>query len=218
MRTKICGIRTQQDAEVVLSSGADALGFLIGLTYETDDQVEPDFARRIIRHLPPFVASVLVTHRVDVPWVLRVLEEIGANTVQMHGPTQVQDLRALRDGLKKKAVKIIQAVHVDGPKALDRAKEVAEVVDAILLDTKANGRLGGTGVTHDWSISRLIVDSIPRKVILAGGLNPENVAAAIEAVRPFAVDVNSGVEASDHSKDEAKVRAFVERARVARPH
>lgn len=214
MRTKICGIATQYDVQVALASGADALGFLIGLDYETDDQTDQTAARQLIRGLPPFVASVLVTHRLDLPWVLRICEEIGVNTVQMHGPTPAKDLQILRSKLPR-SVKLIQAVHVVGPQAVTRAKEVSEYVDALLLDTKAKGRLGGTGMTHDWTISQAIVEQVGRPVILAGGLTPENVAEAITMVRPFGVDVNSGVEDEHHRKDKARVAAFVQRAKSA---
>jgi phosphoribosylanthranilate isomerase len=214
MRTKICGIRDQHDVDVALSAGADALGFLIGLGYRTNDEVDPDFAKRIIRGLPPFVSSVFVTHDLDVSHVLATCKMIAANTIQMHGAMALPDLERLRRELPR-SIKLIQAVHVDGPDAVKRAKAVARVADALLLDTKTKDRIGGTGLTHDWAISAHIVEEVPRPVILAGGLTPDNVAAAIVRVRPFAVDVNSGVEAEDGSKHADKVRDFVRRAREA---
>lgn len=214
MRAKICGIRDQRDVDLTVSAGADALGFLLHLSYKTNDEVEPEFAARAIQGLPPFVASVLVTHDLDLGRVLETQKAIGASTVQMHGATPPSDLERLRERLPS-SVKLIQAVHVDGPGAIARATAVAPFVDALLLDTKTKHRIGGTGVTHDWGLSARIVQEVDRPVILAGGLTPDNVAHAIEKVRPFAVDVNSGVEAADGSKDPEKVRAFIRRAHDA---
>lgn len=99
MRAKICGIRDQRDVDLTVSAGADALGFLLHLSYKTNDEVEPEFAARAIQGLPPFVASVLVTHDLDLGRVLETQKAIGASTVQMHGATPPSDLERLRERL-----------------------------------------------------------------------------------------------------------------------
>jgi phosphoribosylanthranilate isomerase len=113
-------------------------------------------------------------------------------------------LRSLAPG-----VRLIKAIHVTGPEAVENARCFAGVADALLLDSRTADRLGGTGRTHDWTISRAVVAAVaPVPVYLAGGLNPENVRQAIETVRPAGVDVNSGVEDAHGAKDPAKVAAF----------
>jgi phosphoribosylanthranilate isomerase len=104
---------------------------------------------------------------------------------------------------------------VDGEAALRRAEQAAAWADALHLDTRTGARLGGTGVTHDWSLSARIAAATPIPVILAGGLTADNVAEAVGHVRPFGVDVNSGVEDARGVKDPAKMRAFVAAARAA---
>jgi phosphoribosylanthranilate isomerase len=129
--------------------------------------------------------------------------------VQLHGDPSVPALRELRTLLSPR--KIIGKVSVEGEAALERAREIEPFVDAIVLDTRdrATDRVGGTGMVHDWSISARVASASRVPVILAGGLTPDNVARAIGAVRPWGVDVNSGVETSDGRKDEDRVRRFI---------
>jgi phosphoribosylanthranilate isomerase len=210
---KICGTTSEADAELALSAGAGGLGFLIGLEYPSDDEIEPGAARAIIEKLPPFVASVLVTHRDDPAWIARTAREIGCNTIQLHGRLAAERLPTLRELVPW--AKLVKTIHVDGPAALAEAEATAEFADALLLDTRTETRLGGTGLTHDWTVSAAIVRRVRKPVVLAGGLTPENVRDAIATVRPWAVDVNSGVEDARGRKDPARVQSFVERARAA---
>jgi phosphoribosylanthranilate isomerase len=128
----------------------------------------------------------------------------------------VSELRRLRGSLRPR--RLIAKVSVEGEEAADRARSLEGIADAILLDSRdrSTDRVGGTGLVHDWSISARIVERISTPIILAGGLNPTNVARAISTVRPWAVDVNSGVEDSSGMKNEDKVRAFVAAARASR--
>jgi phosphoribosylanthranilate isomerase len=212
VRVKICGTTSESDAALALAAGADALGFLIGLDYSTDDEIAQSEARAVIARLPPFVASVLVTHRSDPDWIAATCREIRCGTLQLHGSARIDDLGEIRALVPW--VKIVRTVHVEDAAALDAAHAAAEYADAVLLDTKTRTRLGGTGRTHDWSLSAEIVRRLQRPVILAGGLTPENVGQAIALVRPWAVDVNSGVEDARGRKDPQRLRAFVERARA----
>ena len=216
MRVKICGITDMADALMAVSFGAHALGFLIGLDYSTDDEIAPSVARDIIAEIPPFVSTVLVTHRTDPGWVVKTAREIGCSTVQLHGDMPLEAIPSIREELPH--LRVTRVVHVTGETSVERAATVAKWADAIHLDTLTPTRVGGTGLTHDWSISARIVKEVGKPVILSGGLTPDNVRQAIATVRPFAVDVNTGVDAKsgvgslDGKKSAEKVRCFLDLA------
>ena len=211
MRVKICGMRRVEDALAAVAAGADAVGCLVGLDYAAPDSIDPGTAREIFAALPPFVARVLVTHRTGVAEVTALMRESGATVAQLHGDFPSVAIPALREALPYAA--IVKSVHVTGDDTIAAALAAARSADAILLDTIARGRIGGTGKTHDWSISARIAAASQKPVILAGGLNPDNVREAIAQVRPFAVDVNSGTRGADGWKDHAAIRAFITAAR-----
>ncbi len=214
MRFKICGIVSRQDALLAVAHGADALGFLVGLDYPSNDEVTSATAADIIAAVPPFVSTVMVTHRVELPWIVETARAIRCSTIQLHGSFSLAAIPALREQLPH--VKISRVAHVvdDGSVAL--AAQVAAAADAVHLDTRTATRLGGTGLVHDWRISARIAREVPAPVILAGGLTPANVGQAIDVVRPYAVDVNSGVDAGDGpDKSPDRLRAFSDAVRRA---
>jgi len=211
MRVKICGVARVEDALVIGEAGADAVGCLVGLDHPSPDEVTAATARAVFSVLPPFVARVLVTHRTTFGEVADLVRDTGATVVQLHGEFPLVAVPALREALPY--LSIVKCVHVTGEEAIAAARAAARVSDAVLLDTKVKGRIGGTGKTHDWSISARIVESSSKPVILAGGLNPDNVAEAIQRVHPYGVDSNSGTRTPSGAKDHAKVRAFVAAAR-----
>ncbi|MFD6273410.1 phosphoribosylanthranilate isomerase [Nocardia asteroides] len=214
VRTKICGIRSEHDLRLAVEAGADAVGFLCGLTHFSEDGLGIDDAKHIADQVPPFVNKVLVTHREEAVAILDLAERVGVDTIQVHGLVTPQTMKQVRDGAGRRT--IVKAVHVTGEHSVEEAKAAAAHCDAVLLDSRTTDRLGGTGCVHDWTISARIVAELSRldcPVVLAGGLNARNVAAAIERVRPFAVDVNSGVEDPDGAKSLAECRAFVRAAR-----
>lgn len=213
MRVKICGITNTQEALIAISSGADALGFLLGLVYPSNDEITIETARRIISGLPPFISSVLVTHQASTDWVVRTSRAIRCSTVQLHGDFPIENIPALRRAVPH--LRVTKVVHVMDQTALDHAERTAPAVDAIHLDTRTESRLGGTGITHDWAISARIVQNSQKPVILSGGLNPENVREAIKVVRPYAVDVNSGVENPDGTKSLEKIASFTRLAKMS---
>lgn len=162
------------------------------------------------------MSTVLVTHLIDAAEILDLANYVGVDTIQIHGLVDRATVAAVF--AKAQGRRITKAVHVLGPEAVDNALDVAASCHAIQLDSRTSDRLGGTGRTHDWSISRQIADTLrerERPVILAGGLQPENVVAAVRSVRPFAVDVNSGVENAQGDKVPERCTAFVSRAREA---
>lgn len=216
VRAKICGIRCDRDLQIAVDAGADAVGFICGVTHVSEDALTPDQARKLARQTPPYVATVLVTHLDDTSEILDLAEHVSADTIQVHGLVTHETTVEVFE--RARGRRIVRAVHVTGADAVERASANTGLCDGLLLDSRTNDRLGGTGRTHDWSISRAIADRVAHNgtlVILAGGLNPQNVADAISAVRPFAVDVNSGVEDANGNKHAERCAEFVVRARAA---
>lgn len=212
---QIAGVSTLEEAVAAADAGCDALGFTVRLPTGVHDGLTEARARGIVAALPPFVASVAITYVETPREAVELCRYLGVTTLQLHGAFPTHEIPVLRVGLPH--LKIIRAVHVTGPEALPQARALARQVDALILDTydPATGRHGATGRTHDWAISRAIVAEVPVPVILAGGLTPENVAAAIAAVRPWGVDVHTGVENPDGSRNLDRIRAFVANARAA---
>jgi phosphoribosylanthranilate isomerase len=208
---KICGIQTYEEARAALECGATALGFLVGLTHRAEDQIEAAAARDVVRRLPAGTETVLVTHLLDPAAVAELAGIVAARAIQVHDSMSLPDFLQLR--VLAPDTRLLKAIHVTGEAALDLALAYGAGADALVLDSRTTDRLGGTGLTHDWSISRRIVAAVaPLPVYLAGGLRPENVMQAIEQVRPAGVDVNSGVEDAEGRKDAVKMRDFVARA------
>ncbi len=211
LRVKLCGIRSRSDLAVALNAGADALGFIVGARHRTEDELKPAAAAELVGLLPPFVDSVMVTHLQQARSILELIRQMGATTLQLQDGIAPQELQAIRTA--QPGVKLIQAIHVGDGNAANQAMAAAiaaePLVDALLLDSRTADRIGGTGQTHDWSVSRRIVERIGKPVILAGGLRPENLRAALETVRPAAVDVNSGIEDAAGAKDPVRAEAFV---------
>lgn len=215
---QIAGVSSLEEALAAERAGADALGFTLRLpTGVHDDLTEPK-ARSIIAALPPFITSVVITYVGTAREAVDLTRYLGAGALQLHGEFPVQELPLVRAALPH--LKIIRAVHVTGTEAMAQARSLERHVDALILDTfdPATGRHGATGKTHDWSISREIVAKSRVPVILAGGLTPDNVVEAIREVRPWGVDVHTGVEDSDGRRDFSKLRLFIERAKSLPSH
>jgi phosphoribosylanthranilate isomerase len=200
VKIKICGITKAADATAAVEAGASALGFMFfsgsrrHLTHEA--------AKAIIRDLPPFVAKVGVFVNARRDEVQRAIDETGIDTLQFHGEEPPEACRGF-------GLKTIKAFRVQGKDML--ALMPRYDVDAWLLDSFVTGARGGTGVTFDWDLA-VHARSLGTPIILAGGLNPDNVARAIEHVQPYAVDVSSGVESSPGKKNAALIAAFIANA------
>ncbi len=200
VRVKICGITNREDAEAAVAAGADALGFIL---FEKSKRFIPiGDAIRIVEALPPFVQTVAVTVNAtkeftNLGW-RKQLKNFGA--AQLHGEESPAHVKAV--GKYLPVIKVIPA---------DQAEAVAPQhywVTAFMLDTPSKER-GGTGQVFDWNLAMEFSRRTTKPLILSGGLNPENVAKAIETVHPYAVDVSSGVEASPGRKDHARLRDFI---------
>ena len=196
MRVKICAIKNETELEAAVNAGADAVGFLVGQRFPSPDFILPEKASRLAALLPPFVTSVLVTHLTDPGEILKIVEKTGIMTIQLHGGSTPEQTAALRKTFGH-AVKLITALHVGMvPGEVHPQPGGFEACsDAFLLDSidPATGKVGGTGKIHNWQNSAHIVKAVHRPVILAGGLNPDNVAEAVRTVRPYAVDANSAL-------------------------
>jgi phosphoribosylanthranilate isomerase len=222
MKVKICGITNIEDAMQAISFGADALGFQVGMRHKTEDEISPEEAKAIVASLPPFVSYVMVTHLLDAKTIISLLKLIPRiTTVQLHeDDIDLKEISAIRE--KIPSVRIIKAIHVvvDGSESpLQKLHNYDGIADALILDSvnMKEDRIGGTGMTHDWTLSKKMVDSSHLPVFLAGGLTQDNVQYAIRSVGPYAVDVNSGVKISRTSrrKDPVKVRDFIYQAKNA---
>lgn len=216
IKVKICGIKRKEDALAAASYGADAIGLLVGQRHTSNDFIGEETAKEITRSLPPFCSSVLVTHITSISEIVGLTQRIGVTTIQLHGDSTPEDAQEIKRQLPH--IKLYKVIHVNDESSIEFGKQFLGVVDAILLDTanKATGQVGGTGLVHDWNISRRIIEMYSKPVILAGGLGPDNVREAIEVVNPFGVDVNSGTKNADGFKDYSKLKQFIEAAKLTR--
>jgi phosphoribosylanthranilate isomerase len=220
-KVKICGNTNVEDAIMAAEAGADAIGVIN--VANTKRYIDLEEAKRIFEALPIFVSKVVVVTLDNTPMevvhdTIKLIEETGADCLQLHGEESVELVADLRENMESRR-RIIKKIGVGGDRkrSLENALAYENVVDALLLDTAAGetGEIGGTGKEHDWSISKEIVECVKKPVILAGGLNPDNVAKAIALVKPYAVDVSSGVESEVRKKDAVKVKKFIEAAKSA---
>ena len=206
IRVKICGVTSAVDALFALEQGADALGF--NFVPGTPRCLEAQTAREIALRLPPFGTRVGIFVNEDTEKVEAISRNAGLDGVQLHGDESPETCRRLRE----KGFRVIRGLRVRGPETLKEADHFEECT--LLLDAYSEGMLGGSGKTFDWDLACEIAKKRP--VILSGGLNPENVEEAIRWVRPYGVDVSSGVEGQvPGRKDPERVRCFIENARAA---
>ncbi len=200
VRVKICGITSIDDALQACACGADALGLVF---YDKSPRcVTPDQARAIVRALPPLVTSVGLFVNARAETIRATADYCGLDVIQLHGDEGPLEC----DFTPRRSIK---ALRVRDAASLQNHQDYA--ISALLLDAWVAGAYGGTGESFNWELAAQVARQRP--VILAGGLTPENVAEAVAIVRPYAVDVSSGVEAAPGRKDPDKVAAFIRNAR-----
>ncbi len=210
VRVKICGITRKEDLDAAAAAGADAVGFVVGVT-ASPRNLSLEKAVSLFRQVPPFVKSVLVTVPTSITALAETCEKLNPDAIQLHGK-DLFNANLIREKLP--TTPLILAVNANSPDALEAAQTASKSFDAVLLDSLADGQYGGTGVVHDWALSKHIRRAIhPAPLILAGGLNPENVAEAVHIVQPYAVDVSSGVELQPAVKDNQKMVNFIKNAK-----
>ena len=208
-RVKICCIQDVAEAALAIQYGAAAVGLVSAMPSGPGVIAEETIAE-IAATVPPGVATFLLTSRRDAASIIAQQRRTRVNTLQLCDAVEPGCHAKLRASLP--GIALVQVIHVTGEEAVDEAVAVAPHVSALLLDSGrpqlAVKELGGTGRTHDWSVSRKIVETVRVPVFLAGGLTPENVGAAIRQVRPFAVDVCSGLRTEDRLDEEKVLRFF----------
>lgn len=207
-KVKICCMKNIEEAQLAIRYGASALGFVSAMP-SGPGPISEDQIAAIIPHVPPGIATFLLTSRQDTPSIIAQQQRTKANTLQLVDAVPFSLYPELRNALPD--IAIVQVIHVTGNEAVEAAKAVAPFVDAILLDSGNPNlpvkELGGTGRIHDWKLSRTIREHVTVPIYLAGGLRPDNVAEAIRLVQPYAVDLCSGVRTNGRL-DEAKLSAF----------
>jgi phosphoribosylanthranilate isomerase len=208
VRIKICCIANQKEAADAIAFGAAAIG-LVGKMPSGPGPISDEEIFRIAITVPPPIATFLLTSEQTPKGIIEHHHRTRTNTIQIVDELENRDYDRIKEQLPN--VKLVQVIHVIDESSVEEACELAEHVDAILLDSGnpklAVKELGGTGRRHDWKLSRRIVETCDKPVFLAGGLNAENVCEAIETVRPFGVDLCSGVR-TDHKLDRGKLEKF----------
>ena len=207
-RVKICCISSIVEAQLAIAYGASAVG-LVSQMPSGPGVIDEELIAEIASHVPPPVATFLLTCAESAAEIIAQQHRTRVNTIQIVDrvpPSVYADLRRALPGIS-----LVQVIHVAGSESIEESLRVAPDVDAILLDSGNQSlpvkELGGTGRTHDWLLSRRIREAVPVPLFLAGGLRPDNIRAAIEAVGPFGVDLCSGVR-SDGRLDEVKLAQF----------
>jgi len=207
-RVKICCISSKEEAQQAIKYGASGLG-LVGNMPSGPGIIGDDLIKDITQIIPPAVSSFLLTSETTAETIIQHYKKVYTNTIQLVDELKNEEYQILRKELPW--VKLVQVIHVIDENSVKEAVEKSQFVDAILLDSGNPNlqvkELGGTGRTHNWAISKKIREEINIPLFLAGGLNPNNVREAIDAVQPFGVDICSGVR-TDGKLDEKKLEAF----------
>lgn len=215
---QVAGIRDIQECQMLMDLGVRWLGFPLRLALHREDLTEEE-AARLIASLPRFVTPVLITYEHRWREVHDLCRFLGVHAVQLHGDAPLREVRRLKEVWP--TLWVIKSVIVrPGARAEDCFRSIEPLlphVDALITDTldPETGACGATGKTHDWSVSRWIVQRCDKPVILAGGLTAENVAAAIGTVQPAGVDAHTGLEDASGRKNAKKVAAFLRKAQAA---
>jgi len=200
VKVKICGITNLEDALIAVEAGADALGFVF--FGASPRHIFCEQASSIIHHLPPFIQTVGLFVNESLSKVNDVTDRCGLDIVQLHGEEPPGFCAAVR----RRVIKVLRIKDASSLEPIDDY-----TVSAFLLDAWSPTAPGGTGQTFNWDIAKSAAEK--GRIILAGGLTPENIGEAIRRVRPYAVDVSSGVESEPGKKDHAKVREFIKKAK-----
>jgi phosphoribosylanthranilate isomerase len=209
VKVKICGITSNEDLVTAVEAGADAVGFVVNVP-SSSRNLTPEKAERLMKNTPVFVKNVVVTVPKRLSELVEIYERLRPGILQIHGYNLSGSV--IREKLANTC--LIRGIQVKSDHAVDEAVKATNTFDAILVDSFVPGRFGGTGQVHNWELSKRVRQKVhPKPLILAGGLNPENVQDAVRIVKPYAVDVSSGVESQPGIKDSKKVFEFIKNAK-----
>ncbi|MBI1862003.1 MAG: phosphoribosylanthranilate isomerase [Deltaproteobacteria bacterium] len=213
---QIAGALDREDAQTLITAGVDEVALPVGPHLKTPELSE-ETAAELFHFLKGRVFSRVITYSTKAHEVIALMKKLGTSRVQLHGKISGEEVSALRRAGEYHIIKSFAVGLTPKDALLAQVREYAPNVDGFLLDTydPADGSTGATGKLHDWEISAEIVKMAGRPVILAGGLNENNVERAVRVVRPYGVDAHTGVESAGGRKDLCKVELFVERARLA---
>ncbi|MCS4541813.1 MAG: phosphoribosylanthranilate isomerase [Euryarchaeota archaeon] len=217
VKVKICGVTTSADAKSAIDAGADYIGMIVEVPVQSPRKISLQKAKLIASQINFNIIAVIMPKTPDD--AIKIANELNPFALQLHGKETLRNVKILRNSLPN--TMLIKTLPVSNSvSSSDLIKTAARYidsgVDAILLDTYVGNKPGGTGQTHNWEISREVRRALSIPVILAGGLTPENVAKAVKIVKPFAVDVASGVERFPGQKDPNKMKYFVKAAKGAK--
>jgi len=198
LRVKICCICSVAKARLAINAGANAIG-LVGPMPSGPGIIEDRLITEIVQEVPPGIETYLLTSETSAENIIAHHQKVNTSVIQLVDQIQLSEYKKIRDHLPM--VQLVQVIHVTGSVVLWQAQKISRYVDVILLDSGNPGlavkELGGTGRTHNWKISRQIIEDLDIPVYLAGGLKSENIQEAIKAVRPFGVDICSGVRTNN---------------------
>lgn len=205
VKIKICGVTSVIDARIISEFNIHAIG--LNFIERSKRKVDLKAAKEIIKELPIFIGTVLILEDAKIKDVISLCNSLSTNNVQLHGNESPEYCKELKN--KKKDIKIIKALKAEEETIKD-LKEYEKVCDFILLDSaNSKKQMGGTGKIADWKVAKKIVEKSKLPIILAGGLNPENIEDAIKKVNPFAIDINSGVESKPGKKDKKLIEKLL---------
>ena len=215
-KVKICGITNTEDAKIAIDLGADFIGLIVEVPVQTPRKLAVEQAREIIDKISNSVKKVIVIMPSSMTDVRNIVKTLSPDYLQLHGNESPKLISEIKENFEE--LKLIKTFHIDNKSTLDPVLDditlYNEAIDAVLLDTKTD-KIGGTGKTHDWNLSKKIMENIDVPLFLSGGLNPDNVKEAVKTVKPFAVDVASGVESEPGKKDFEKVKKFIHNAKCS---
>lgn len=210
MHVKICGMMRQKDIEAASNHGADAVGFVVG-TPSSRRNLTLAKASELMKNVPIFTSTVAVTSTCDRKILQKIIVKLTPDVLQLHSP----DLKTVSVISKRNpGLPLILATPIRNTESIAKAEVIAKYSDALIADSPSELGIGGTGRVHDWKLTAQLRNRIyPKPLILAGGLTVSNVREAIRKVKPFGVDVSSGVEKAIGIKDDCKMNEFIKRSK-----
>jgi phosphoribosylanthranilate isomerase len=213
-----------EDALSVSALGADCIGFVVG-EKKSEHVVDKELAKEITKMVPVPTLKTMIPTSDSIEQILEICDYVRPNILQIafdYNSFPLQKIKLLRNELHERNIGLMRAIHVEGEDSVDHALKIQEWVDILILDTKIKetetpNLIGIAGKTHDWNMSKKIVEKVKKPVILAGGLTPENVVEAIKTVNPWGVDACSSLDVDprvEGKKDLSKVKKFIETVRT----